>query len=311
MAMQDVSVVVPSCNGWAFLRDTLPALLSEPVREVIVVSNGCSDGSAQQLRTHFPEVVCLELPCGNPSVARDHGLRHARSEFVAFRDADDFVIPGALAVQRERLLREPSLDLIGGQVIWRLGQQELRRTHYWQDADMVHAACLFQAPLLLATSMLRRERFLPTWWGPVYTCGEDWDYLWRHLQQGVRMANLAEPVLYYQRREGSLTSTLYPGNSLQDFASVLRMQFLLQSGIQLDAREMMLFANVSPCAYWELHQVPWLRTVPGLLQATQDLLERVQHQNTGVPAAGLARVCDDILAQVRSLPWEVEAAALV
>ena len=306
--MLDISVVVPAHNSWHFLQQTLPVLLQEPVREVIVVSNGCTDGTAQHLRAHFPQVRCVELPCGNLSAAREYGLRQASGAFVAFRDADDYVIPGGIALQHACLQREAGLDLVGGQTIWRVGQQEVRRSHYWCESDMVHAACLFQAPLLLCASMLRRERFVTSAWGALYTPAEDWDFVWRHLQRGLRMGNVPEPVLYYQRHPDSMTAAMAAGNALQDFVSVLRMQFLLQSGVLLTAEQMRLFVNIAPCEYWALHDVAWLRTVPDVLEATRALLAQVQRQNTAVPSEALARICAQIESQVAALPWRQGAA---
>jgi len=60
-----VSVVIPNWNGRDLLEKYLPsvidALADSPESEIIVVDNGSSDGSAQFLDEHFPQVRILSL----------------------------------------------------------------------------------------------------------------------------------------------------------------------------------------------------------------------------------------------------------
>ena len=61
--------------------------------EIIVVCDGCTDGSAEMARSfdaRFPLTV-LEQPNQGPAVARNQGLAHARGPFVLF--VDDDVLP--------------------------------------------------------------------------------------------------------------------------------------------------------------------------------------------------------------------------
>src|SRR5262245_23246407 len=54
------SVVIPNWNGRDLLEKYLPsvvtALAANPENEIIVVDNGSSDGSADFVREHFPQV---------------------------------------------------------------------------------------------------------------------------------------------------------------------------------------------------------------------------------------------------------------
>lgn len=85
-----VSVVIPVLNGAATIGDTLTALLNQrgaPLhREVIVVDNGSTDGTAEIVRPFRAELTYE--PVRGASAARNRGLRQARGEVVAFLDAD-------------------------------------------------------------------------------------------------------------------------------------------------------------------------------------------------------------------------------
>ena len=95
------SVVIPNWNGRDLLARYLPsvveALKGNPANEIIVVDNGSSDGSAQFLGDHFPEVRVLALPqnlgFGGGSNA---GFRAARNHVVVLLNSDMRVDPGFL-----------------------------------------------------------------------------------------------------------------------------------------------------------------------------------------------------------------------
>ncbi|HVX66527.1 MAG TPA: glycosyltransferase, partial [Bryobacteraceae bacterium] len=96
------SIVLPNWNGRDLLEKYLPPLLAategNPANEIIVVDNGSSDGSADFVRTHFPQVRLLALPenlgFGGGSNA---GFRAASNDIVVLLNTDMRVEPGFLA----------------------------------------------------------------------------------------------------------------------------------------------------------------------------------------------------------------------
>ncbi len=51
-----ISVVIPAYNGWRYLKQYLPAVLSLGADEVIVVDDASSDCTSENLHAHFPDV---------------------------------------------------------------------------------------------------------------------------------------------------------------------------------------------------------------------------------------------------------------
>ena len=96
------SVVIPNWNGRDLLEKYLPsvieALSANPRNEIIVVDNGSTDGSAEFMREHFPEVKVLALPenlgFGGGSNA---GFRAAANDIVVLLNSDMRVDRGFLA----------------------------------------------------------------------------------------------------------------------------------------------------------------------------------------------------------------------
>ena len=92
--MPDVSVIVPTHNRAAMLREHLRALAGQtyPRRstEWIVVCDGCQDDSAEVARAEGADLV-IELDGRGPGAARNAGLAQASAPIVCFLDDD--IIP--------------------------------------------------------------------------------------------------------------------------------------------------------------------------------------------------------------------------
>lgn len=95
MASSLLSVIIPTYNR----ADYLPAAVESALAqvgvevEVIVVDDGSTDATAATVEQRAPvwgeRFRYLWQANAERSVARNHGLRHARGEFVAFLDSDD------------------------------------------------------------------------------------------------------------------------------------------------------------------------------------------------------------------------------
>jgi GT2 family glycosyltransferase len=101
------SVVVPTYNRCDRLRRVLGALADQtmpgPSYEVIVVSDGSTDGTDEYLRSgQTPlEVVAVSQPNSGPGPARNAGVERARGNIVVFVD-DDVVAEPDLVEQHVR-----------------------------------------------------------------------------------------------------------------------------------------------------------------------------------------------------------------
>jgi GT2 family glycosyltransferase len=96
-AEQGISVVIPSRNGRDLLAAQMPGILREMepfASEVIVVDNGSDDGTAQWLRTAYPQVR-VEGSAGPLSFARsvNRGIALARFSHVCLLNNDMLVAP--------------------------------------------------------------------------------------------------------------------------------------------------------------------------------------------------------------------------
>ncbi|MBC8249758.1 MAG: glycosyltransferase [Anaerolineales bacterium] len=88
------SVVIPTFNRQATLRQTLAALVSQDYSdaEIIVVDDGSTDGTGDMIAREFPTVRYLRQANRGPAAARNFGIREPTGDIVAFTD-DDCVPP--------------------------------------------------------------------------------------------------------------------------------------------------------------------------------------------------------------------------
>lgn len=85
-----LSVIVPVYNEEKTVALVLKRLLLQPsVSEIIVVNDGSSDKSAQQIKkiTH-KKITYLSKANGGKGSAIQYGLKHATGEYVLIQDAD-------------------------------------------------------------------------------------------------------------------------------------------------------------------------------------------------------------------------------
>lgn len=191
-----VVAVIPNWNGWEVLEETLETLRAQSFGDlgVIVVDNGSTDGSLDNLAQRWPRVSVLanERNLGF-APAINQGVAASSGEFVALvnndmRLAADWAanlvaaleshLRAASAASKIRMVREPGLlDGAGDIVGWdgyaaRRGLGETDAGQYDQT-EFVFSACA-------GAGMYRREAFEAV--GPfddsffAYICDVDWGF---------------------------------------------------------------------------------------------------------------------------------------
>ncbi|HUC79684.1 MAG TPA: glycosyltransferase [Flavisolibacter sp.] len=87
----EVSVVIPVRNEAAKIKACIEGILNQsvPVKEIIVVDSGSTDGTLEILR-NYPKVTVIEIPPSsfNHGETRNVGVRHATGEFVLLTVGD-------------------------------------------------------------------------------------------------------------------------------------------------------------------------------------------------------------------------------
>jgi glycosyltransferase involved in cell wall biosynthesis len=209
-----ISVVIPCYNAAATLREAVESALVQDVdKEIIVVDDGSTDGSAAAIASLGAAVRAIATPNRGASAARQTGAEAARGDFVQYLDSDDLLAPGALAT------RLAALAASGGDVAHQDWQRlepdgaggfapgEVRRPPLnliAEDAEAATATAAFWAPpaaLLYSRAMV--EKIGP--WPANLPVIQDARYLFEAARHGARFAYAPGVGAFYRVSAGSLS----------------------------------------------------------------------------------------------------------
>ncbi len=204
-----VSAVIPTYNSGKLVVEAIRSVLGQTYApfEVIVVDDGSKDDTRDRL-TEFGSRVRYAFQANQGvAAARNHGIRLATGDAVAFLDADDAWHPRKLERQVECLNAHPELGLVGTAIVnWPIvpfsdlsGQTTSQPIVIPLD-DLIIRNKLVASSVLVRRSILEKVgEFDQSMFGT-----EDYD-LWLRIAQETQIANLPEPLTGYRESPGSLS----------------------------------------------------------------------------------------------------------
>jgi glycosyltransferase involved in cell wall biosynthesis len=168
MTQPRVSIVTISYNQGAFLRECVASVLGQGYAglEYIVVDAGSSDASRAILAEYRDRIHRLILEADDgPADGLNKGFAAATGELFGFLNADDRLLPGALARVARFFARHPGVEVVSGTIrqIDAAGRPRLRRMPADRFDLARHAAgvCLIgqQATFFRRTAFARAGGF--------------------------------------------------------------------------------------------------------------------------------------------------------
>jgi glycosyltransferase involved in cell wall biosynthesis/GT2 family glycosyltransferase len=196
-----VSVVLAVHNDARYVGAAVASMLRQSVRdlELVVVDDASTDATPALLRAVSDSRLRVLTNDEQLGLARslNRALDSAQGKYFARLDSDDVAFPERLALQLERMDRQPRIGILGTAVL-DLDETDRPGTLHRNPRSPlgVRWLSLFGSPFFHPTVLVRREaleadalrydgRFLES---------EDYD-LWARLLAGVEGANLAEALV--------------------------------------------------------------------------------------------------------------------
>lgn len=116
-----LSIVVPSYNQAAWIRDCLNSILNQkaPGDQLIVVDGGSDDGTQAILEAYAHRIDHLIIePDSGQAEALAKGFAHATGDLCAYLNTDDFLLPDAVSFAKRYLAMHRRVDALYGHRIF-------------------------------------------------------------------------------------------------------------------------------------------------------------------------------------------------
>ena len=152
--MPKISIIIVNYNTRDVLRDCLNNLMAipKPEKEVIVVDNGSTDGSAQMVKEDFPTAILVETENGGLAAGQNRGLEEATGEYILYLGTDAFPEKGTIAGTVDYLEKAPSeVGIVTPKLVLRNGKPDMDAHRGFPTP---WASCVFLRFLLWACTML-------------------------------------------------------------------------------------------------------------------------------------------------------------
>jgi len=211
--MPKVSIIVPIYNVEMYIEKCLETLVNQTLRdiEIILVNDGSKDGSAEIAKKYlekYPEkIVYLEKENGGLSDSRNYGLPHAKGEYIAFLDSDDYVEENMYEEMYELAKKEDS-DMVQCNFYWEYPDKNKKKIgelkQYSNKKEM-----LVKTRVEAWNKLIKREILVknPEIKFPKGLRYEDVEFTYKLIPYVEKVSILNKPFIHYIQRGNSISNT--------------------------------------------------------------------------------------------------------
>jgi glycosyltransferase involved in cell wall biosynthesis len=112
-----ISIIIPAYNYAEYLERGLQSILSQQAAdcEIIVIDDGSTDNTQHIMQSYtqqYSHIHFFSQQRQGPGKARNLGARHALGEWLLFLDADDYLLPNALAIFKQALQNNKKCEAV-------------------------------------------------------------------------------------------------------------------------------------------------------------------------------------------------------
>ncbi len=197
MSMIDVTVVIPTFNRLALLKEALASVYQQTISpvEIIVVDDGSTDETFDWLQTQKNLTVLRQVNRG-PAAARNFGVQHAKSTWIAFLDSDDYWLSQKLERQGDFITKNAEVKILQTEEIWyRNGVRVNAKNRHAKPSGPAFLACLPLCVVSPSAVMMKRSFFWEVGgFDESFPACEDYE-LWLRVSLKSPIFTLREPLI--------------------------------------------------------------------------------------------------------------------
>ena len=197
-----ISVVIPAYNAAACITRALDSVFEQTVvpTEVIVIDDGSRDATRDVVALYGSRVKFRTQENRGPGAARNHGIRLADGEWIAFLDADDSWPPNKIEKQLA-FIRDPRVGIVHCRDVshWSVRQKHpIDFDTLWRKNAIILSTALVRRRALEQVRGFNERREL--------IGVEDYNLWLRIVAAGWQVATCPEALYRYTPAPGNLSS---------------------------------------------------------------------------------------------------------
>lgn len=198
-----LSVVMSVYNGESYLRDAIESILNQTFKdfEFIIIDDGSEDASEDIIRSYDDSrIKFVQQDNAGLPIALNKGIDLAKGEYIVRMDADDISVPDRLKIQFDFMKAHSDVDILGGRacLIDERGK-EIGEKIKPTDPMIIKRALEYACPVIHPTYIVRTSVYRKlNGYRSCFPVGQDYDFLLRANDLGMRISNLSKGMLYYR-----------------------------------------------------------------------------------------------------------------
>ena len=230
----EVTVILPVFNAEDTLQRAVNSMLSQSFEnfELLIIDDGSNKATKEILQQQDdPRIKIIALPENRGvATARNVGLANARGKFICTMDADDRSHPSRIEIQREFLLNNPDITLVGSQAIKTLRDRNQLLKYQPGDSYIKSRLLFLNGSSIINVSTFFRKDFIVEkniFYPPART-DEDHLFLINIMINGGKFEIVPKPLCQFYRHEKNLTKETVENINLMEREKLKMRTYLIQ-----------------------------------------------------------------------------------
>lgn len=219
------SIIIPIHNTKEFLYKCIDSIVSQSFQdfEILLIDDGSSDGSETICNLYADahnNITVYHIPDSGVSIARNIGIKHAKGEWIAFVDSDDYVEKNWLQ-NLSMTIQENKAELY----MW--GNYIEQKNNIFQKEVIPQHLNTTSSTNFILTGTYRHNAWLYLFsskWIKKYNCefpngikrSEDQCFLLQYLSHNPTIHSICQPFYHYVKHSESITCSTYTVDDVSD-----------------------------------------------------------------------------------------------
>ena len=209
-----VSVIIPTHNAEKTISRCLDSVLKQSYNQIeIICGDDCSSDSTYNILCEYERkykniITFRNAKNSKAAFTRNECIKHAKGDFIAQIDDDDYMDPERIQKQIDYLLNHPDVDFVGSEMyyfdekgIWKKNDVIVNpsKESFLKTTAFSNPSVTFRKDCLIRVDGYRVAKETVR--------GQDYDLYMRLYANGFRGENMTEPLTYYYRGRSGYNKT--------------------------------------------------------------------------------------------------------